>query len=214
MLVALKLRLEAAQRKHRTNIYIYIYLFIYLFIYLSIYLCIYIYTYLHYTYTHVHAYARTSICMYVDRCMYPCRCVHVNLCAYIHTNRCVHIYIYVCIYMFMFACTCMYIGMCIYIYLRPGSGFANIFSASDFKKFLAWHLLEATFACTKSKFYALRYKFFQNFDELMNALENRFQYLSSGHQPLGLSNSRLRVPRASFPLGSWQEALPACTQLT
>ena len=210
MLVALKLRLEAAQRKHRTNIYIYIY------IYLFIYLCIYIYIYIHIYTTHIRMYMHMHeppyACMWIDACIRVG--VFMLICVFIYIQIDVYIYIYVCIYMFMFACTCMYIGMCIYIYLRPGSGFANIFSASDFKKFLAWHLLEATFACTKSKFYALRYKFFQNFDELMNALENRFQYLSSGHQPLGLSNSRLRVPRASFPLGSWQEALPACTQLT
>lgn len=35
----------------------------------------------------------------------------------------------------------------------------------------------------------LRYKFFQNFDELMNALENRFQFLSSGHQYVTLKHS-------------------------
>lgn len=39
----------------------------------------------------------------------------------------------------------------------------------------------------------LRYKFFQNFDELMNALENRFKWLSSWHQYVTLKHSDDKV---------------------
>eukprot|EP00435_Cladocopium_sp_Y103_P027985 s1166_g6.t4 len=39
----------------------------------------------------------------------------------------------------------------------------------------------------------LRYKFFQNFDELMNALENRFKWLSSWHQYVTLKHSADKV---------------------
>ncbi|CAE7403241.1 GBE1 [Symbiodinium natans] len=39
----------------------------------------------------------------------------------------------------------------------------------------------------------LRYKFFQNFDELMNALENRFQYLASPHQYVTLKHGEDKV---------------------
>lgn len=39
----------------------------------------------------------------------------------------------------------------------------------------------------------LRYKFFQSFDELMNALENRFKWLSSWHQYVTLKHSADKV---------------------
>lgn len=40
---------------------------------------------------------------------------------------------------------------------------------------------------------ALRYKYFQNFDELMQALENRFKWLSSEHEFVTICNGMDKV---------------------